>query len=207
MLKNVLLKNLNINRHMNPRENDHFHPAENTLEPYVILVDQNDNQIGIAGKMEAHEKALLHRAVSVFILDQEGKWILQRRAFDKYHSNGLWTNTCCTHPLPGETSTAAAARRLKEEMGLECNLNELFSFTYREKLEKGLTEHEFDHVFYGISSKDPVINTSEVEDWKAVSFDDLYTDIRENPSNYTYWFKKIYEKVNSRITDINLNYL
>jgi len=170
--------------------------------PYVILVNDEDTPTGIAGKMEAHHKALLHRAVSVFIFNPEGKWILQRRAFDKYHSNGLWTNTCCTHPMPGETNLEAAARRLKEEMGLECELEEIFSFTYREKFDNGLTEYEYDHVFYGVSYKDPVINTSEPEEWKSLSFDDLQSDIRINPSDYTYWFKHIYQKVHRHITDL-----
>jgi isopentenyl-diphosphate Delta-isomerase len=168
----------------------------------VILVDRNDNQIGIAGKMEAHKKALLHRAVSVFIVNSKGMWILQRRAFDKYHSNGLWTNTCCTHPSPGESNIESARRRLKEEMGIECNLVELFVFTYKEKLDNELTEHEFDHVFFGISDKDPVINTSEVEEWEAVTYDDLYNDIFKNPSDYTFWFKQIYKKVNLHISEI-----
>lgn len=171
-------------------------------EPFVILVDRNDNQTGVIGKIEAHKKALLHRAVSVFIVNSNGEWIMQRRAFDKYHSNGLWTNTCCTHPKPGETSIDSAWRRLKEEMGIECNLVELFTFTYKEKLDNELTEYEFDHVFFGVSDKDPVINTSEVEEWEAVSFHNLHNDILNNPGNYTYWFKKIYKKVNLRIVEI-----
>jgi isopentenyl-diphosphate Delta-isomerase len=171
-------------------------------ELFVILVDENDIQTGIAGKMEAHVKALLHRAVSVFITNPKGEWILQRRAFDKYHSNGLWTNTCCTHPHPGESNSESAKRRLKEEMGIECNLVELFSFTYKEKLDNELTEHEYDHVFFGITDKDPVINASEVEEWKAVKFHDLQEDIIKNSAGYTYWFKEIYEKVNLHIKEI-----
>jgi len=171
--------------------------------PFVILVNENDIQTGIAGKMEAHRKALLHRAVSVFIVNSEGKWILQRRAFDKYHSNGLWTNTCCTHPFPGESSMEAAVRRLREEMGINCSLIELFSFTYREKLDNELTENEFDHVFHGVTDIIPVINTSEVGEWKAVSFDELHSGILKNPADYTYWFRKIYEKVNSHSDDIH----
>ena len=171
--------------------------------PYVILVDNDDNQTGITGKMDAHHKALLHRAVSVFIINSSGKWILQRRAFDKYHSRGLWTNTCCTHPQPGETNIEAAERRLNEEMGIECSLSELFSFVYREKLDNNLTEHELDHVFLGITDDIPVINTSEVEDWGAISYDDLHNDIQKNPSDYTYWFRMIYENVNQHIIKIN----
>jgi isopentenyl-diphosphate delta-isomerase len=176
-------------------------------EPVVILVDGNDNQIGISGKMEAHKKALLHRAVSVFLVNTKREWILQRRAFNKYHSNGLWTNTCCTHPGPGESSLESARCRLKEEMGIECNLVELFTFTYKEKLDNELTENEFDHVFFGISDKDPVINISEVEEWKAVSYNDMHNDILKNPAGYTYWFKEIYEKVNLHISEMHDFYL
>jgi isopentenyl-diphosphate delta-isomerase len=171
-------------------------------EPFVILVDKHDNQTGIIGKLEAHQKALLHRAVSVFTINSKGEWILQRRAFDKYHSNGLWTNTCCTHPNPGESNINSAKRRLREEMGIECELIELFTFTYKEKLDNELTEHEFDHVFFGICDIDPVINTSEVEDWEAVAYKDLQNDIQKNPGNYTYWFKEIYKKVNRHINKI-----
>jgi isopentenyl-diphosphate Delta-isomerase len=170
-------------------------------ETFVILVDENDNQTGIAGKMEAHKKALLHRAISVFVVNPKGEWILQRRALNKYHSKGLWTNACCTHPHPGESNITAALRRLKEEMGIKCKLEELFSFTYKEKLDNELTEHEFDHVFFGVADKEPAINTSEVEEWEAVSFDDLHAEILENPEEFTYWFKMIYEKVNLRITE------
>jgi len=170
-------------------------------EPLVILVDENDNQTGVSGKMEAHKKALLHRAVSVFIVTPKGEWILQRRAFDKYHSNGLWTNTCCTHPGPGDSNIESARRRLREEMGIECDLTELFTFTYREKLDNGLTEHEFDHVFFGVSGNDPVINTSEVEDWEAVRYEDLKEDILRNPDDYTFWFKEIFEKVNLYLSE------
>jgi isopentenyl-diphosphate delta-isomerase len=152
--------------------------------------------------MEAHKRALLHRAVSVFIITSGGDWILQRRAFSKYHSNGLWTNTCCTHPNPEESNIESAQRRLKEEMGIECRLSELFTFTYKEKLENELTEYEFDHVFFGISDRDPVIDTSEAEEWKSVPYNDLHNDILKNPENYTYWFKEIYEKVNLHISEI-----
>jgi len=168
-------------------------------EPQVILVDNNDRQTGIAGKMEAHHRGLLHRAVSVFVVNSRGEWILQKRALDKYHSNGLWTNTCCTHPYPEETTTDAAERRLMEEMGIRCNITDLFTFIYKEKLDNELTEHELDHVFFGISDDTPVPDTSEVEAWKAVSFSDLHEDIVKNPSAYTYWFKEIYEKVNESI--------
>jgi isopentenyl-diphosphate delta-isomerase len=173
-------------------------------DPYVILVDESDNPTGVTGKMEAHKNALLHRAISVFIINTAGEWILQKRAEDKYHSAGLWTNTCCTHPAPGETNSEAADRRLAEEMGISCNLQELFSFIYREKLDNELTEYEFDHVFFGVTDKIPVINTSEVEEWKAVSFNDLDNDITANPEDYTYWFREIYKKVHSHISVIKI---
>jgi isopentenyl-diphosphate Delta-isomerase len=171
-------------------------------EKKVILVDENDIQTGVSEKVEAHKKALLHRAVSVFIINTEGEWILQRRAFSKYHSNGLWTNTCCTHPHPGESVFDAARRRLTEEMGITCNVTWLFSFIYKEKLENELFEHELDHVFFGITNKEPVINTSEVEDWESISFSDIHNDVEQNPDNYTYWFREIYEKVNRHIVKI-----
>jgi isopentenyl-diphosphate Delta-isomerase len=169
-------------------------------EPNVILVDENDVQIGIAGKMEAHYKGILHRAVSVFIINSSSQWILQRRALNKYHSKGLWTNTCCSHPYPGETNIEAAGRRLMEEMGMQSKLKELFSFKYKQKLDNELTEHEFDHVFIGISDDDPIINTNEVFEWKKVSYNTLHEDILKNPNNYTYWFKEIYKKVNDGMT-------
>jgi isopentenyl-diphosphate Delta-isomerase len=165
----------------------------------VILVDKNDIQTGIAGKLEAHEKGLRHRAVSVFIINSAGEWILQKRASDKYHSNGLWTNACCTHPYPGESVFEAARRRLAEEMGIICKVTWLFTFIYKEKLNNDLTEHELDHVFFGITDSEPVINTSEVEGWKKISFTDIQNDVRQNPDSYTFWFREIYEKVNRHL--------
>ncbi len=168
-------------------------------ETKVILVDENDIQTGISGKLEAHEKALLHRAVSVFIINKQGEWLLQRRAFDKYHSNGLWTNACCTHPHPGESVFDAAKRRLKEERGMACSVTWLFSFIYKEKLDNDLTEHELDHVFFGITDDDPVINITEVEEWKRMKYQDIEKEISEFPDKYTYWFKMIYQRVNRQI--------
>lgn len=168
-------------------------------EPHVILVDKNDVQTGTASKLEAHEKALLHRAVSVFIVNSKGEWLLQRRALDKYHSNGLWTNTCCTHPFPGEAARDAATRRLQEEMGMQCELTYLFSFIYQGKLDNDLTEHELDHVFLGVSDDEPVINRMEVDDWEYVSWEVLCNDVKQNPSEYTYWFRKIFEDVHNHI--------
>jgi isopentenyl-diphosphate delta-isomerase len=168
----------------------------------VVLVDEQDNPLGFCEKMEAHRKALLHRAVSVFIVNSKGEWLLQKRALDKYHSRGLWTNTCCTHPAPGESAEDSAKRRLEEEMGIKCELSRLFTFIYREKLDNELTEHEYDHVFIGYSDSDPVINTSEADDWRRMNFDELDRDIGENPDNYTYWFKQIYRDVYGHIGSI-----
>jgi isopentenyl-diphosphate Delta-isomerase len=168
----------------------------------VILVDENDTETGLMSKTEAHEKGLLHRAVSVFITNSDGDWLLQRRALDKYHSAGLWTNTCCSHPLPGETNEDAVKRRLIEEMGLECELNQLFRFTYREILENGLIEHELDYVFLGISNLLPVINDSEVAEYKYFNYQELKNDINKNPENYTVWFRKIYNEVNQYINKL-----
>jgi len=166
---------------------------------YVILVDEADNEIGTAEKMEAHRKSMLHRAISVFICNSKGEWLLQRRALDKYHSKGLWTNTCCSHPLPGESNIEAANRRLQEEMGMQCQLKDLFNFTYIEELENGLTEHELDHVFFGVTDDSPAINHEEVSEWKYMSYNDLIADIKTNPESYTVWFKKIVERVNQHI--------
>lgn len=168
-------------------------------EPFVILVDEKDNETGKLGKLEAHRKALLHRALSVFIINSAGEWILQRRALNKYHSNGLWTNTCCSHPYPGETCPEAAKRRLLEEMGMHSELKEIFHFTYKEKLDNDLWEHELDHVFIGTTDDLPVVNQLEVMDWRAVSFDEIEREINDNPATFTAWFRHIYRQVNAFI--------
>ncbi|MBN1180965.1 MAG: isopentenyl-diphosphate Delta-isomerase [Bacteroidales bacterium] len=168
----------------------------------VILVDSMDNFLGTMNKMEAHEKARLHRAVSVFIVNSKGEWLIQQRVGHKYHSKNLWSNTCCTHPYPGEDNIIAASRRLMEEMGLSCELRQLFSFTYREKLDNGLTEHEYDHIFFGISDDIPEINKDEVMDFKYVKYTVLHEDIKDNGHQYTVWFKKILENVQQHIDDI-----
>jgi isopentenyl-diphosphate delta-isomerase len=173
-------------------------------EVKVILVDENDIETGLMGKTEAHEKGMLHRAVSVFIVNTEGNWLLQRRALGKYHSAGLWTNTCCSHPLPGETTENAAKRRLFEEMGMECDLTPLFNFTYREILENGLIEHELDYVFLGITDELPVINYLEVAEFKYFNYWEMEIDIKTNPENYTIWFRKIFKQVNQHIGEQKL---
>ncbi len=166
------------------------------IQEQVIVVDENDVVLGSMEKMEAHRNPVLHRAISVFIVNSEGEWLLQQRALGKYHSNGLWTNTCCSHPQPGESSLDAANRRLAEEMGLKAELTEKFHFIYREPLDNDLTEYELDHVFVGVSNQVPNINTNEVLSYKYIAYDDLKKDIEKNPDNYTVWFLKIVDRVN-----------
>lgn len=135
------------------------------MQNNVILVNENDQAIGTMEKMMAHQEAKLHRAISVFICNTNGDWLLQRRALHKYHSGGLWTNTCCSHPYPGESDIDAATRRLNEEMGMFSEVKELFSFIYKEKLDNELTEHELDHVFIGVTDTIPTINKEEVAEY------------------------------------------
>ncbi|WP_158799893.1 isopentenyl-diphosphate Delta-isomerase [Pedobacter sp. L105] len=162
---------------------------------YVLLVDEDDNEIGVMEKMQAHEEALLHRAISIFIFNDKDELLLQKRAAVKYHSPLLWTNTCCSHPRPGEILIDAANRRLTEEMKMACNLTYEFSFTYKAVLDKGLTEYEFDHVFFGLSNSLPIPNPEEVADWKYMSFEAIDKDMAENPGTYTTWFKLMLEKI------------
>jgi isopentenyl-diphosphate delta-isomerase len=170
------------------------------MEEQVILVDEQDRQLGVMGKIQAHRNPVLHRAISVFIVNTKGEWLLQQRALGKYHSNGLWTNTCCSHPRPGEGSLEAANRRLYEEMGMVARLKEAFHFIYREELDNDLTEFELDHVFIGVTDETPQINKDEVRNYKYVSFSELKSDIQKNPQNYTVWFLKIVDRVNEYLT-------
>lgn len=163
-------------------------------EEKVILVDENDNQIGLMAKMEAHEKALLHRAFSVFIFNDKNELMLQQRAKHKYHSPGLWTNTCCSHQREGETNIEAGKRRLQEEMGFVTELKETTSFMYKAPFDNGLTEHEYDHVMIGYFNDEPMINEDEVAAWKWMPLEDVKNDIAKSPDNYTAWFKIIFEK-------------
>jgi isopentenyl-diphosphate delta-isomerase len=163
-------------------------------EEKVILVDVNDEPIGLMNKMEAHEKALLHRAFSVFVLNSNNEIMLQQRASHKYHSPLLWTNTCCSHQRAGETNLQAGARRLEEEMGFVVPLKELFSFIYKAPFDNGLTEHELDHVMIGYSNEEPVINPDEVESWKWMKIEDVKNDMENHPEIYTVWFKIIFDK-------------
>jgi isopentenyl-diphosphate delta-isomerase len=155
----------------------------------VILVDENDTQVGLMPKLEAHQKGLLHRAFSVFIFNSNHQLLLQKRAVSKYHSGGLWTNTCCSHPREGEETINAANRRLIEEMGIKTNLRKVFDFIYKAELDNELTENEFDHVFYGLYNEDPIINTEEADDFKWIDMETLNNDITLNGQDYTVWFK------------------
>ena len=166
----------------------------NKKEENVVLVNQLDEEIGLMPKMEAHEKAVLHRAFSVFIMNKNGETMLQQRAQHKYHSPSLWTNTCCSHQRQGETNLEAGKRRLQEEMGFKTDLQELFWFIYKAPFDNGLTEHELDHVMIGYYDDLPVINKDEVADWKWMSPAKIKKDIMDNPQTYTVWFKIIFEK-------------
>lgn len=162
---------------------------------YVILVDENDNEIGVMEKLQAHQKGVLHRAFSVFIFNDKEELLLQQRALSKYHSAGLWTNTCCSHPRPNETIKDAANRRLFEEMGMCCDLKIKTNFIYKTPFDNGLTEHELDYVLVGYTNQNPLINMEEVEYYKWQSISDVKKDIVLNPDNYTSWFKIALEKV------------
>jgi len=165
----------------------------------VILLDENLNEIGSEEKMVAHQKGMLHRAFSIFVFNSKGQLMIHRRAKGKYHSGGLWTNTCCSHPRPGEKTGEAAHRRLKEEMGFDCPLKEVFSFTYKVKLGN-LFEHEHDHVFVGTFDGEPQPDPQEVEDWKWADLGELERDVKENPDRYTYWFKQALPRVIKYVT-------
>jgi isopentenyl-diphosphate delta-isomerase len=163
-------------------------------EENVILVNENDEQIGLMPKMEAHEKAVLHRAFSVFVFNDDNELMLQQRAMDKYHSPGLWTNTCCSHQRAGETNIQAGKRRLQEEMGFVVDLQESISFIYKAPFENGLTEHEFDHILIGKYNDTPNINIAEVANWKWMPLEAVKEDMILHPHLYTEWFKIIFEK-------------
>ena len=161
----------------------------------VVLVDQNDNEIGQLEKLLAHQKGLLHRAFSIFIFNEEHQLLIQKRAAEKYHSGGLWSNTCCSHPRPGEELSKAAHRRLNEELGISCTLSRAFAFEYRIGFINGLTEHEIDHIFIGTSNEKPLLNLSEVSDFKYMEPDEIIADFGRAPTNYTEWFKIIFQRV------------
>jgi isopentenyl-diphosphate delta-isomerase len=164
------------------------------IEENVILVNKEDQQIGLMPKLEAHEKAVLHRAFSVFVLNSKNEIMLQQRAQHKYHSPLLWTNTCCSHQREGETNIQAGTRRLFEEMGFKTDLKELFHFIYKAPFDNGLTEHELDHVMIGYYDKNPEINPEEAEDWKWMNIEEVKSDMLLHPEIYTVWFKIIFDE-------------
>ncbi|MCM8532362.1 MAG: isopentenyl-diphosphate Delta-isomerase [Lentisphaeraceae bacterium] len=166
---------------------------------YVILVDTEDNEIGKMEKMQAHEESQLHRAFSVFLFNEKGEMLIHRRADHKYHSGGLWTNACCSHPRPGEATEAAAHRRLGEELGMDCEIEEKFSFLYKRALDHGLTEHELDHVFTGSWQEIPDFNEDEVAECKFISIDDLQDSMSTSPELYTEWFRIVCEQHGEKI--------
>lgn len=178
----------------------------------VILVDAQDNEIGQMEKQQAHETGTLHRAFSVFVYTSTGELILQQRALHKYHSGGLWTNTCCSHPRPGEGNLDAAKRRLQEEMGIACDLQHAFSFLYHKEVG-GLIEHELDHVFIGTFDGEPQINPEEVASWRAVPIDTVLSNMAAHPDEYTVWFRLCMERVEQfrsaphQVTDTGLDYI
>lgn len=165
------------------------------IDEEVILVDENDVELGRMGKIQAHRVGALHRAISVFIFNGSGQLLLQRRAAEKYHSPGKWSNTCCTHPRPGEANADAASRRLYEEMGMSCTLIAWGNLLYRSEFENGLIEHEYDHIFIGVTNSLPVMNPSEVEAYKYVELRTLQQDIQQHPERYTSWLGLCLEKM------------
>lgn len=153
----------------------------------MILVDAEDRELGIGDKLQAHRDGALHRAFSIFVFDAEKRLLLQKRARTKYHSGGLWSNTACGHPRPGEATIKAAHRRLREEMGFDCELHQAFGFLYRKELDNRLVEHEYDHVFIGEFSGVPQPDSAEVEEWRWLSMKELRRALLERPSEYSYW--------------------
>jgi len=176
---------------------------ENTAEENVsvILVDENDKETGTSEKMAAHIKGELHRAFSVFLIDDEGRILLQRRNKQKYHCGGLWTNSCCSHPSPGETVETAASRRMQEELGIEASAHEVGSFVYRSVFENGLTEYEFDHVLVSYYSGSFDFNVDEIEAFRYISFDNLERELCEQPDKFTPWIGPAFEIVKKNINN------
>jgi isopentenyl-diphosphate Delta-isomerase len=171
------------------------HPRDDAgQDSKVILVDGDDREVGTEERMRAHREGLRHRAFSIFVFDRAGRLLLQRRAAGKYHSGGLWSNTCCSHPLPGESVLSAAHRRLREEMGFDCPLQPSFTFVYKAALDGGVIEHEVDHVLIGEFDGEPSPDPEEVHGWRWQSFDDVVVDVRGRPEQYTVWFKQALER-------------
>ncbi len=171
---------------------------------YVILVNDKDQPLGAMEKMEAHEKGVMHRAFSIFVFNSKGQVLLQKRADEKYHSPGLWSNTCCSHPRTGEKTFDAAHRRMVEELGFDCELDETFSFIYKANVGDELIEHEYDHVFTGTSDITPSPNAEEVSDWKYVELDWLSKDMDEHPEAYTVWFIIAFAELRKHLAKTNI---
>lgn len=169
------------------------------MEEQVILVDEQDLKLATMGKTEAHEKGLLHRAISIVLFNKNKEILLQQRADSKYHWAGIWSNTVCTHPRDGESYLEAAERRLQEELGISTELNDVFNFIYKAKDdESGLTEHELDHVFVGEYEGEIPFNTDEVKAVRWISASDLFQEIEENPERFSFWFKIILKEFQAR---------
>jgi isopentenyl-diphosphate delta-isomerase len=165
------------------------------MDEFLILVDRQGRKKGIAEKLQAHQQGLLHRAFSIFIFDSHGRLLLQQRAFGKYHSEGLWSNTCCGHPRPGERTAAAAKRRLFEEMGITCQLRKVFTLLYREPVSNQLIEYEYGHIYVGTSDCDPVANPEEANDWQWQTLSELPVRIAAAPEAFTIWFRRMLETI------------
>ena len=170
----------------------------------IILVDENDNEIGTEEKIKAHEEGKLHRAFSIFLFNSRGRMLITRRAKTKYHCGGMWTNTCCSHPKPGESVEEAAHRRLREEMGIDCDMKELFSFIYKAEFDNGLSEHEFDHVLVGKFDGEPRPDPEEADDWRWVSVEELEKEIHDS-EKYTPWFQIAFNKLSEKNISSILN--
>lgn len=169
--------------------------------PDIILVDENDNQIGTEEKLEAHKQGLLHRAFSLYVFNDNDELMLQRRALDKYHCGGLWTNTTCSHPDAGEEMEVAIHRRLQQEMGFDTDLKKVTEFIYKVPFDNGLTEHEYLHVFIGRYNDSPVLNKEEAMDFKWITLNDLEAEIENSPDQYTYWMKKTLPFIRKALED------
>lgn len=171
----------------------------NPIKEMVVLVNPQDQEVGSMEKMEAHRKGVLHRAFSFFIFNSQGEWLLQQRAFEKYHSGGLWTNACCSHPRRGEAPAQAATRRLREELGLYCQAKPLFHFIYRSEFSNALIEHELDHVCVGYSDQLPKPNPKEVASYRYISTEALELEMKLHPENFTVWFRICFEQVKDKL--------
>lgn len=169
------------------------------MSEQLVLVDNNDTAIGAMDKLQAHKEGRLHRAFSIFVFNSANELLLQKRHQDKYHSGGLWANTCCSHPRPNESLQAATHRRLQEEMGFDCDLRPGFSFIYKIKFDNGLIENEYDHVFIGHYDDDPEPNPMEVESWQWLSLPALQQQIRQQPDNYAHWLQLVADKITAYV--------